>query len=119
VKWPNVFDKLISTLLYLFSVFLLDSCCDDMTLILNYTVFFSLDKGHLIYKIKVLGANFPADGPVMQKKTLGWEPCTEMRYLRDGVLCGQSLMALKCADGNYLTCHLKSTYRYLISSLVV
>uniref|UniRef100_A0A0M3KL34 Blue chromoprotein, sgBP n=1 Tax=Stichodactyla gigantea TaxID=230562 RepID=A0A0M3KL34_STIGI len=71
----------------------------------------SLDGNCLVYKIKVIGSNLPANGPVMQNKTRGWEPCTEMRYVRGGVLCGQSLMALKCADGNHLTCQLRTTYR--------
>uniref|UniRef100_UPI0001A2B7ED Yellow mutant chromo protein n=1 Tax=Epiactis japonica TaxID=58804 RepID=UPI0001A2B7ED len=70
-----------------------------------------LDGNCLVYNIKILGCNFPPNGPVMQKKTQGWEPCCEMRYTRDGVLCGQTLMALKCADGNHLTCHLRTTYR--------
>uniref|UniRef100_UPI000CD7E245 K-GECO n=1 Tax=Entacmaea quadricolor TaxID=6118 RepID=UPI000CD7E245 len=33
----------------------------------------SLQDGCLIYNVKVRGMNFPANGPVMQKKTLGWE----------------------------------------------
>nr|AOQ25779.1 blue chromoprotein 2 [Actinia tenebrosa] len=71
----------------------------------------SIQGDSFIFKVKVIGANFPANGPVMQKKTAGWEPCVEMLYPRDGVLCGQSLMALKCTDGNHLTSHLRTTYR--------
>nr|WHQ35472.1 red NE sensor nLightR [synthetic construct] len=33
----------------------------------------SLQDGVFIYKVKLRGTNFPPDGPVMQKKTMGWE----------------------------------------------
>ena len=36
--------------------------------------------------------NFPADGPVMQKKILRWEPSTEKMYVRDGMLKGDVAM---------------------------
>nr|BDS09300.1 AsRed [synthetic construct] len=71
----------------------------------------SLDGDCLVYKVKILGNNFPADGPVMQNKAGRWEPSTEIVYEVDGVLRGQSLMALECPGGRHLTCHLHTTYR--------
>nr|AHZ89377.1 CH-GECO2.1 [synthetic construct] len=32
----------------------------------------SLQDGEFIYKVKLRGTNFPSNGPVMQKKTMGW-----------------------------------------------
>uniref|UniRef100_UPI000211B386 Fluorescent protein FP480 n=1 Tax=Entacmaea quadricolor TaxID=6118 RepID=UPI000211B386 len=55
----------------------------------------SLQDGCLIYNVKIRGVNFPSNGPVMQKKTLGWEASTEMLYPADGGLEGRSDMALK------------------------
>ena len=38
------------------------------------------------YKIRFDGVKFPANGLVMEKKTVKWEPSTEKMYVRDGVL---------------------------------
>nr|BAR40084.1 TurboFP635-RLuc8.6-545 [synthetic construct] len=71
----------------------------------------SLQNGCLIYNVKINGVNFPSNGPVMQKKTLGWEASTEMLYPADSGLRGHSQMALKLVGGGYLHCSLKTTYR--------
>nr|AQY45784.1 TrxRFP1 thioredoxin biosensor [synthetic construct] len=39
----------------------------------------SLQDGVFIYKVKLRGTNFPPDGPVMQKKTMGWEATRDQR----------------------------------------
>uniref|UniRef100_UPI0001E070E1 LSSmKate2 red fluorescent protein n=1 Tax=synthetic construct TaxID=32630 RepID=UPI0001E070E1 len=71
----------------------------------------SLQDGCLIYNVKIRGVNFTSNGPVMQKKTLGWEAGTEMLYPADGGLEGRSDDALKLVGGGHLICNLKSTYR--------
>nr|WOD55019.1 stagRFP-msfGFP [Cloning vector pEnEOitagRFP-msfGFP] len=71
----------------------------------------SLQDGCLIYNVKIRGVNFPSNGPVMQKKTLGWEANTEMLYPADGGLEGRTDMALKLVGGGHLICNFKTTYR--------
>nr|WOD55017.1 tagRFP-T-msfGFP [Cloning vector pEnEOistagRFP-msfGFP] len=71
----------------------------------------SLQDGCLIYNVKIRGVNFPSNGPVMQKKTLGWEANTEMLYPADGGLEGRTVMALKLVGGGHLICNFKTTYR--------
>uniref|UniRef100_UPI0003D405CB fluorescent protein sfCherry+GFP10-11 n=1 Tax=synthetic construct TaxID=32630 RepID=UPI0003D405CB len=58
----------------------------------------SLQDGEFIYKVKLLGTNFPSDGPVMQKKTMGWEASTERMYPEDGALKGEINQRLKLKD---------------------
>uniref|UniRef100_UPI000D671F2D GFP-like non-fluorescent chromoprotein n=1 Tax=Radianthus crispa TaxID=3122430 RepID=UPI000D671F2D len=70
----------------------------------------SLEGNCLIYKVKVHGTNFPADGPVMKNKSGGWEPSTEVVYPENGVLCGRNVMALKVGD-RHLICHHYTSYR--------
>nr|AKD94041.1 mRuby2OLLAS [synthetic construct] len=60
----------------------------------------SLEDGCLVYHVQVRGVNFPSNGPVMQKKTKGWEPNTEMMYPADGGLRGYTHMALKVDGGS-------------------
>ena len=64
-----------------------------------------------VYEIRFDGVNFPANGPVMQKKTMQWEPCTEIIYVRDGVLKGDLDMALLLEGGAHYRCDLKTTYK--------
>lgn len=71
----------------------------------------SFQNGCIIYNVKINGVNFPSNGPVMQKKTRGWEANTEMLYPADGGLRGHSQMALKLVGGGYLHCSFKTTYR--------
>nr|AAV66355.1 'Red/Green ancestor' ancestral fluorescent protein variant C09 [synthetic construct] len=63
------------------------------------------------YKIRFDGVNFPPNGPVMQKKTLKWEPSTEKMYVRDGVLKGDVNMALLLEGGGHYRCDFKTTYK--------
>jgi len=56
---------------------------------------------YFIYDIRFHGVNFPANGPVMQKKMLRWEPSTEKMYVRDGMLKGDVAMALEVEGGGH------------------
>ena len=71
-----------------------------------------------VYDVKFLGVNFPPNGPVMQKKTLGWEPSTERLYVRDGFVNGDNPMALKLQGGGHLTCDFKTVYRYVLNTVI-
>nr|AUD11405.1 green fluorescent protein [Micromussa lordhowensis] len=64
-----------------------------------------------IYKIRFDGVNFPDNGPVMQKKTVKWEPSTEIMYMRDGVLKGDVNMSLLLKDKSHYRCDFKTTYK--------
>ena len=80
------------------------------------TVFVSLfikrlDGNCFIYNVKFTGVNFPLNGPVMQKRTQGWEPNTERLYARDGMLIGNNFMALRLEGGGHYTCEFRSTYK--------
>ena len=57
------------------------------------------------------GVNFPPNGPVMQKRTLKWEPSTEKIYVRDGVLTGDITMALMLKGGTHYRCDFRTTYK--------
>ena len=64
-----------------------------------------------LYEIRFDGVNFPANSPVMQKKTVKWEPSTEKMYVRDGVLKGDVNMALLLEGGGHYRCDFKTTYK--------
>ena len=69
------------------------------------------DDSCFVYEIRFDGVNFPSDGPVMQKKTVKWEPSTEKMYVRDGVLKGDVNMALLLQGGGHYRCDFKTTYQ--------
>nr|AAG41205.1 green fluorescent protein asFP499 [Anemonia sulcata]AAN52735.1 green fluorescent protein as(s)FP499 [Anemonia sulcata]ABQ58830.1 green fluorescent protein FP499 [Anemonia rustica] len=79
--------------------------------VLSATQETSLQGDCIICKVKVLGTNFPANGPVMQKKTCGWEPSTETVIPRDGGLLLRDTPALMLADGGHLSCFMETTYK--------
>ena len=70
-----------------------------------------MDGNCFIYNVKFTGVNFPLNGPVMQKRTQGWEPNTERLYARDGMLIGNNFMALRLEGGGHYTCEFRSTYK--------
>lgn len=70
-----------------------------------------IEGDYFIYDIRFHGVNFPANGPVMQKKTLRWEPSTERMYVSDGVLMGDVNMALLLEGNKHHGCNFKSTYK--------
>uniref|UniRef100_UPI00295295EB Azami Red1.0 n=1 Tax=Galaxea fascicularis TaxID=46745 RepID=UPI00295295EB len=71
----------------------------------------SLRGDCFFYDVRFDGVNFPPNGPVMQKKTLGWEPSTEKMYVRDGVLKGDVIKALLLEGGGHYRCDFKTTYK--------
>nr|Q9U6Y7.1 RecName: Full=GFP-like fluorescent chromoprotein dsFP483 [Discosoma striata]AAF03370.1 fluorescent protein FP483 [Discosoma striata] len=71
----------------------------------------SLTGNCFYYDIKFTGLNFPPNGPVVQKKTTGWEPSTERLYPRDGVLIGDIHHALTVEGGGHYACDIKTVYR--------
>ena len=64
-----------------------------------------------VYEIRFDGVNFPANGPVMQRKTVKWEPSTEKMYVRDGVLKDDVNMALLLLGGGHYRCDFRTTYK--------
>lgn len=70
-----------------------------------------MENDCFVYKIQFLGVNFPPNGPVMQKRTLKWEPSTEKMYVRDGMLKGDVNMALLLQEGGHYRCDFRSTYK--------
>ena len=47
-----------------------------------------------MHKTNFQGGNFPIDGPVMQNRTLGWEPTSEKMTPCDGTIKGDTIMYL-------------------------
>ena len=69
-------------------------------------------EGDCIFlEIRFHGVNFPANGPVMQKKTLKWTPSTEKMYVRDGVLKGDISMALSLKEGGCYRSRFETAYK--------
>ena len=66
-----------------------------------------------MHKSKFVGVNFPADGPVMQNKSLGWEPSTEKITVCDGVLKGNITMFLELEGGGNHKCQFTTTCKYV------
>ena len=57
---------------------------------------------------------FPADGPVMQKRTTNWEPSVEKMTVSEGILKGDVTMFLSLKDGKKHRCQFH-VYKYVIS----
>jgi len=64
-----------------------------------------------VYEIHFHGVNFPFNGPIMQKKTLKWEPSTQKMYESHGVLKGDVNMALLLEGGGHYRCDFRTTYK--------
>ena len=78
---------------------------------LSHFSFNSLRGDCFEYKIRFDGTKFPPNGPVMQKKTLKWEPSTENMYERDGVLKGDVSRTLLLEGGGHYQCDFKTMYK--------
>ena len=78
---------------------------------MSHLSFNRMEGDYFIYNIRFKGVNFESQGPVMQKKTLKWEPSTEKMYVRDGVLKGDVNMALLLEGGGHHRCDFRSTYK--------
>ena len=63
------------------------------------------------YDILFHGVNFPANGPVMQRKTVRWEPSSECMYARDGVLVGDVIRTLLVEGGGHYRCDFRTIYK--------
>lgn len=70
-----------------------------------------LEKDCFIHQSTFLGVNFPANGPVMQKKTLNWEPSSELITACDGILKGDVTMFLLLEGGHRLKCQFTTSYK--------
>ena len=70
----------------------------------NASYFDSLKGNTLVHKTNFQGDNFPIDGPVMQNKTLGWEPTSEKVTPCDGTIKGDTIMYLLVEGGEMLKC---------------
>jgi len=69
-------------------------------------------EGDTFYNnVRFDGVNFPPNGPVMQKRTVKWEPSTEKMYVRDGVLTGDITMALLLKGDVHYRCDFRTTYK--------
>ena len=79
---------------------------NDILFLLN-----SKQGDYFILDIRFHGVNFPANGPVMQKKILRWEPSTENMCVLDGVLHGASAMSHAVQGGGHYQSDFKSTYK--------
>ncbi|KAL9986175.1 hypothetical protein ACROYT_G000270 [Oculina patagonica] len=71
----------------------------------------SLNGNRFVHKSKFVGVNFPPNGPVMQKKTLGWERSIEKMTVRDGALEGNLTMFLMLEGGGNYRCEYRSIYK--------
>ena len=76
-------------------------CCD------------SLEGDCFKHECKFVGVNFPANGPVMQKKTQGWETSTEKMTAHGKVVQGNVPMFLKLEGGGRHRCDFRTTYKYV------
>ena len=79
----------------------------------NILCYESLKGNCLEHRSQFVGVNFPANGPVMQKKTQGWETSCQKMTSHDGTVKGDVTMFLKLEGGGLHRCEFKSTYRYV------
>nr|AAZ67343.1 GFP-like yellow fluorescent protein [Corynactis californica] len=75
------------------------------------SVHLSLTKNCFVHNSTFHGVNFPANGPVMQKKTLNWEPSSEKITPFEGNLKGDVTMFLKLEGGQQHRCQFQTTYK--------
>ena len=66
-----------------------------------------------MHKSMFHGVNFPADGPVMQKKTTNWEPSVEKMTVSDGIVKGDVTMFLLLEGGGNHRCQFHTSYKYV------
>ena len=87
------------------------ACVCLVTLSMSRVFIIRMEGDYFIYDIRFHGVNFPAHSPVMQKKTLRWEPSTENMYVQDGVLVGDVERTLLLEGNKHHRCNFKSTYK--------
>ena len=76
-----------------------------------FSQFSSLEGNCFIHKSIFHGVNFPADGPIMQKKTIGWDESFEKMTVSKEVLRGDVTMFLMLEGGGYHRCQFDSTFK--------
>ncbi|XP_027044184.1 GFP-like fluorescent chromoprotein amFP486 [Pocillopora damicornis] len=57
------------------------------------------------------GVNFPANGPIMQKRTIGWDPSFEKMTVSNNILRGDVTMFLQLKGGGYHSCQFHTSYK--------
>ena len=57
------------------------------------------------------GVNFPGDGPIMGKRTIGWDPSFEKMTVSDNILRGDVTMFLQLKGGGYHSCQFHTSYK--------
>ncbi|EDO41650.1 predicted protein [Nematostella vectensis] len=72
-----------------------------------------LKDGSLHYHTNFHGINLKPDGPVMQKRTMGWLPSVETNIPRRDTLLGDINMLLKVNDGSFLRVQFETVYRFM------
>lgn len=84
-----------------------------MASLINAPFFFiRMEDNVFHYDIRFDGDRFDTNGPVMNKKTLKWEPSSESMYPgKDGALQGDVTRHLLLEDGEHLQCDFKTTYK--------
>lgn len=82
-------------------------------ILINFFRVYSLNGNRFVHKSKFVGVNFPPNGPVMQKKTLGWERSIEKMTVRNGALEGNLTMFLMLEGGGNYRCEYRSIYKYV------
>ena len=100
--WLFSFSKLFYPAFSFYRFILINSLCCD-----------SLNGNWFEHGCKFVGVHFPANGPVMQKKTQGWETSTEKMTAYGGVLQGNVPMFLKLEGGGSHRCDFRTTYKYV------
>ncbi|XP_027044177.1 GFP-like fluorescent chromoprotein amFP486 isoform X2 [Pocillopora damicornis] len=69
-------------------------------------------EGNLFtHKSMFHGVNFPADGPIMGKRTIGWDPSFEKMTVSNNILRGDVTMFLLLKGGGYHRCQFHTSYK--------
>ena len=77
----------------------------------HFSQFSSLEGDCFIHNSIYHGVNFPTDGPIMKKKTIGWDKSFEKMNVSKEVLKGDVTMFLMLEGGGYHRCQFHSTYK--------
>ncbi|XP_073251622.1 GFP-like fluorescent chromoprotein amFP486 [Porites lutea] len=84
---------------------------DGGSCIANVDISLDSKRNGFIHKSTFTGMNFPADGPVMQKRTTNWEPSVEKMTESEGILKGDVTMFLSLEDGKKHRCQFHTLYK--------
>ena len=59
------------------------------------------------------GVNFPANGPIMGERTIGWDPSFQKMTVSNNILRGDVTMFLQLKGGGYYSCQFHTSYKYI------